>query len=234
MDNREWTQGQTIRIQVAGVSLEGDLIIPQGRATGLVIFSHGSGSSRFSPRNRWVAETLSEAGLATLLFDLLTPQEHELDERTHHLRFNIELLANRLIGAVDWVKQQQALRNLRVGLFGASTGAAAALMAAAERASVISAVVSRGGRPDLAGEALSHIVAPVLLIVGGNDKPVLELNQGAFQALQASQPLQAEYRVEIVPGATHLFAEPGKLEEVAKLAQAWFQQHLSPSSNIHE
>ncbi len=233
MDNRELAQGRTVPIQAAGVSLTGDLIIPKGGATGLVIFSHGSGSSRFSPRNRWVAEMLNKAGLATLLFDLLTSEEHELDERTRHLRFDIDLLAKRLIGAVDWVKQQQELRNLRVGLFGASTGAAAALIAAAERAAVISAVVSRGGRPDLAGEALSRVVAPVLLIVGGNDKPVLELNQEAFQSLQASQLLQTEYCIEIVPGATHLFEEPGKLEEVAKLAQAWFQQHLVPSSNIH-
>lgn len=229
MGNLDLAQAQTVHIQEGEVSLAGDLAIPMGGAAGLVIFSHGSGSSRLSPRNRWVAEALNKAGLATLLFDLLTPEEHELDEQTRHLRFDIELLARRLVRAVDWVKQQQDLQNLRIGLFGASTGAAAALIAAAERATVISAVVSRGGRPDLAGEALSRVVAPVLLIVGGNDKPVLELNQEAFQALQASQPLQTEYRIEVVPEATHLFEESGKLEEVARLAGEWFQQHLSPS-----
>jgi dienelactone hydrolase len=202
--------------------LEGELIIPKERVLGIVIFAHGSGSSRFSPRNRLVAEALNRVGLATLLFDLLTPPEHEIDQQTRHLRFNIKLLADRLIDTVDWVKQQPELQQLRIGLFGASTGAAAALVVAAERPGLISAVVSRGGRPDLAGESLARVVAPTLLIVGGNDIAIIELNR------QAIQSLQTEYRLEIVSGATHLFEEYGKLEEVAQLAGGWFRQHLSP------
>lgn len=231
MSRQEPASVRNVRLPAAGVSLRGDLALPQGGATGMVVFSHGSGSSRLSPRNRGVAETLNEAGLATLLLDLLTPEEHALDRQTRHLRFDVELLAGRLVGAVDWVKQQAELRHLRIGLFGASTGAAAALMAAAERAAAISAVVSRGGRPDLAGEALSRVAAPVLLIVGGNDRPVLELNQKVRQSMQAGRPLRAECRMEVIPGATHLFEEPGKLEEVARFARQWFQHHLSLSSN---
>ena len=226
MGNSTSVQADTVRIPVGEVSLEGELAIPMRGASGLVIFAHGSGSSRFSSRNRWVAETLNGMGLATLLFDLLTAEEQEEDQQTRHWRFNIELLSARLIGTIDWVKQQPELSHLAVGLFGASTCAAAALTAAAARPDRVKAVVSRGGRPDLAGEALSRVVAPALFIVGGNDAPVLELNQETVQSLQATQPLQTEYRIEIVPGATHLFEEPGKLEEVAHLTGQWFQQHL--------
>jgi dienelactone hydrolase len=222
MGNPISVQARQVQIPAGEISLEGELVIPKEKASGLVIFVHGSGSSRFSPRNRLVAKTLNETGLATLLFDLLTPPEHEIDQQTRHLRFNIELLANRLIDTVDWVKQQPELQQFRIGLFGASTGAAAALVVAAERPGLISAVVSRGGRPDLAGEALPRVVAPTLLIVGGNDRSVIELNREAIQSLQT------EYRLEIVSGATHLFEEPGKLEEVARLAGGWFWQHLSP------
>ncbi|QBQ53139.1 alpha/beta hydrolase [Nitrosococcus wardiae] len=229
MGNPTSVQARPMQIQAGEISLEGDLAIPKGGASGLVIFAHGSGSSRLSPRNRLVAETLNGAGLATLLFDLLTPEEQEVDQQTGRLRFNIDLLAERLISTLDWVKQQPELQNLRIGLFGASTGAAAALMAAAERPTLIKTVVSRGGRPDLAGEALPRVTAPTLLIVGGDDAPVVKLNQEAIQSLQATQPLQAEYCIEIVPGATHLFEELGKLEEVARLAGEWFQRHLSPS-----
>lgn len=229
MDNPSAIQARLIQIQAGEISLEGKLAIPRGGASGLVIFAHGSGSSRFSPRNRLVAEILNEAGLATLLFDLFTPEEQEIDQQTRRLRFDIELLSERLVGTLDWVAQQAELQNLRIGLFGASTGAAAALIAAAARPEQVKAVVSRGGRPDLAGEALPQVAAPTLLIVGGHDAPVVRLTQEAVQSLQASQPLQAEYRIEIVPGASHLFEEPSKLEEVARLAGEWFQQHLSPS-----
>jgi putative phosphoribosyl transferase len=226
MENSIEIQTNNVRIPVNEVSLEGELTIPKPGTSSLVIFAHGSGSSRFSPRNQWVAEILNGMGLATLLFDLLTSEEQEEDQHTRHWRFNIELLAARLIGAIDWAEQQPALGRLAVGLFGASTGAAAALAAAAARPNRVKAVVSRGGRPDLAGEALSQVVAPTLLIVGGSDAPVLELNQQAVQSLQATQPLQTEYRIEIIPGAAHLFEEPGKLEEVARLAGQWFQRHL--------
>jgi dienelactone hydrolase len=221
MENPVSIQVHQVQIQAGEIFLGGELVIPREKTSGLVIFAHGSGSSRFSSRNRLVAETLNRVGLATLLFDLLTPSEHEIDQQTRHLRFNIELLANRLIDTVDWVKQQPKLQQLRLGLFGASTGAAAALVAAAERPSLISAVVSRGGRPDLARESLARVVAPILFIVGGHDMSVIELN------LQAIRSLQTEYRLEIVSGATHLFEEPGKLEEVAQLAGEWFEQHLS-------
>jgi dienelactone hydrolase len=185
-----------------------------------VLFAHGSGSSRFSPRNRFVADFLNEGGLATLLLDLLTAEESEIDERTGALRFDIGLLSGRLIGAVDWLGARPDTRDLRIGIFGASTGAAAALNAAAERPAQVAAVVSRGGRPDLAMAALPRVRAPTLLIVGGLDGPVIGMNRSA-----AAQ-LACEHQLEIVPGATHLFEEPGKLEEVARLARDWFQRHL--------
>jgi dienelactone hydrolase len=186
----------------------------------VVLFAHGSGSSRHSPRNRHVARLLNEAQLATLLIDLLTPDEEAVDLRTAHLRFDIGLLAERLVGAADWLTQHPDTRELPIGCFGASTGAAAALVAAAERPEAVAAVVSRGGRPDLAGAALGRVRAPTLLIVGGNDFQVIELNRAAFAELRC------EKQVLIVPGATHLFEEPGALDEVASRACAWFQRHL--------
>lgn len=206
-------------VQAERTLLEGNLTLPKG-AKGLVVFAHGSGSSRFSPRNRYVAQTFNEAGLATLLFDLLTSEEHAVDQKTRELRFDIDLLSRRLIGAVDWAQIQPDTQSLRIGLFGASTGAAAALIAAAKRPHRVKAVVSRGGRPDLAGNALPEVEAPTLLIVGGEDTLVIELNR------QAGGRLKGPYRIEIVPGATHLFEEPGKLEEVARLAGEWFNQYL--------
>jgi putative phosphoribosyl transferase len=212
-----------VLVRVGEVALEGDLALPQGAAA-LVVFAHGSGSSRHSPRNRLVADTLNNAGLATLLFDLLTPDEERIDLRTRELRFNIALLAERLTGAVDWARTQAATQHVHIGLFGASTGAAAALMTAVQRPETVGAVVSRGGRPDLAGDALPKVKAPTLLIVGGEDAQVLALNR------QASRLLQAENRLDIIPGATHLFEEPGTLEEVARLACDWFMQHLLAST----
>jgi putative phosphoribosyl transferase len=189
-----------------------------------VLFAHGSGSGRHSPRNRYVAQVLREAGLATLLIDLLTAEEEEVDLRTRHLRFDIGLLAERLVGATEWLERNPDTQDLRVGYFGASTGAGAALVAAAERPEPIGAIVSRGGRPDLAGPALPRVTAPTLLIVGGNDFPVIGMNQ------EAMEQLRTEKRLEIVPGATHLFEEPGALEEVARLAADWFVRHLDPDS----
>jgi len=210
---------QDITVDANGIPLPGDLALPDG-ATGLVIFAHGSGSSRFSSRNRFVAEQLNDAGLATLLFDLLTAEEHQVDEQTRFLRFDIEMLAARLTSTLDWAGGQDRIRDLRFGLFGASTGAAAALVAAARRPNSVSAVVSRGGRPDLAGDSLEKVRAPTLLIVGGLDTQVIELNNSA------SQTLHCEKRMEIVPEASHLFQEPGKLEQAARLARDWFVQHL--------
>jgi dienelactone hydrolase len=207
-------------IGTEGVTLQGDLSVPAG-ALGLVVFAHGSGSSRFSPRNRFVASELGAAGLATLLFDLLTPAEEKVDRRTAELRFDIQLLAERLAGAVDWCAASCELRHMGIGIFGASTGAAAALICAAERPDIVRAVVSRGGRPDLAGPVLRRVKAPTLFIVGGRDREVLALNQ------QASQMMTAERRLVTVPGATHLFEEPGTLEEVARLASDWFGRHLT-------
>jgi len=202
--------------------LEGDLVIPE-KATAVIAFAHGSGSSRRSPRNRYVARVLQEGGLATLLFDLLTVEEERIDIRTAHLRFDIALLARRLSQTTEWLKRDADTRNLLVGYFGASTGAAAALVAAAERHDVF-AVVSRGGRPDLAGASLRAVKAPTLLIVGGDDTEVIAMNQDAFRQLRIE-----EKRLEIVPGATHLFEEPGTLERVASLARDWFQRELSNS-----
>lgn len=215
---------QPVLIQADNVMLEGDLVIPQG-ATGIVLFAHGSGSSRHSRRYRFVARQLQEAGLATLLFDLLTMQEENIDVLTREHRFDIDLLTRRLVGATHWLDQQLQTGQLVVGYFGASTGAAAALRAAAVLPDKLGAVVSRGGRPDLATDALSYVQAPTLLIVGGWDEQVLELNRLAQAQLQAPNCL------EIVPGATHLFEEPGTLEQVAELAKNWFVKYLrNPSS----
>jgi putative phosphoribosyl transferase len=206
-------------LPVGDVELRGDLTIPDG-ARGIVLFAHGSGSSRLSRRNQFVARQLNEGGLATLLFDLLTPAEEQEDALRGHLRFDIGLLAGRLIAATDEIRGHSDTRRLRVGYFGASVGAAAALVAAAQRAEVVSAVVSRGGRPDLAGETLTQVRAPTLLIVGGADHPVMEINGAAFEQLRT------EKRLEIIAGATHLFEEEGALEEVARLARDWFSQHF--------
>ena len=199
--------------------LEGDLTVPR-EAIGTVVFAHGSGSGRFSPRNRYVAAELLRGGLATLLMDLLTPAEEVIDRRTAHLRFDIRLLSARVIAAIDRLEADEQIGRLPVGCFGASTGAAAALVAAAARPTKVRAVVSRGGRPDLAGEALRRVTAPTLLIVGGRDPEVLRLNQ------DAQRLLAGESQLEIVPGATHLFEEPGALEQVAALARDWFVRHL--------
>jgi dienelactone hydrolase len=211
-----------VRVTTAGVELQGGLVVPDG-AHGMVLFAHGSGSSRHSPRNQYVARVLRQAGLGTLLMDLLTVEEENAEQYTRHLRFDIEMLAVRLIGATDWLRQQPATRELPVGYFGASTGAGAALMAAADRPDVVRAVVSRGGRPDLAGPALMRVHAPTLLIVGGADGPVIDLNKRALELLEGEKELR------IVPGATHLFEEPGALEQVARLAADWFARHLEPA-----
>jgi putative phosphoribosyl transferase len=208
-----------VRVSADPVELEGNLGVPEA-ARSVVLFAHGSGSGRHSPRNRYVARVFQRAGLATLLIDLLTPEEEEVDLRTGHLRFDIGLLAERLAGATDWLMENPDTSNLRIGYFGASTGAGAALVAAAERPEAVGAIVSRGGRPDLAGDALPLVKAPTLLIVGGNDLPVIGMNEEAFAQMQAEKELR------IVPGATHLFEEPGALEEVARLAASWFVGHL--------
>ena len=206
-----------VKVYAAGVTLEGNLIVSPG-ATGIVLFAHGSGSSRFSSRNRYVAEVLRVGGLGTLLLDLLTPEEELVDTRTAHLRFDIELLADRLVGTIDWLARQ--MPKLKVGLFGASTGGGAALVAAARVPERIFAVVSRGGRPDLAGAALPKVKAPTLLIVGGNDTPVIAMNQEAYDRMTCVR------RLEIIPGASHLFEEPGTLEQVSRMARDWFLQYL--------
>jgi putative phosphoribosyl transferase len=203
--------------------IEGNLTLPNTTidAKGTVIFAHGSGSSRHSSRNQYVARVLNNAGIATLLIDLLTKEEEKIDDMTREYRFNIRLLARRLLISTDWLSQYPKLRNLNIGYFGASTGAAAALVAASERINAISAVVSRGGRPDLAGqEVLNHIQSPTLLIVGENDKQVIQLNE---QALKQLGRLEKKKKMVIVPGATHLFEEAGALEEVARLASGWFE-----------
>jgi dienelactone hydrolase len=209
-----------VQITAGPVDLEGNLSVPEN-AAGVVLFAHGSGSSRHSPRNRYVAQVLRQGGLATLLMDLLTATEEREDARTARLRFDIDLLARRLTGAIDWLVGNPATSHLRIGLFGASTGAAAALVAAAERADAVGAVVSRGGRPDLALPVLERVKAPTLLIVGGLDHPVIGMNR------EALDHLQAEKRLEIVAGGTHLFEEEGTLEEVARLARGWFRSHLT-------
>lgn len=206
---------QLVTIPADQVSLEGELVIPQG-AKGIVLFAHGSGSSRHSPRNQYVARSLQKEGIGTLLFDLLSVEE----DAHYETRFDIDLLTLRLLEGTEWLEKHPEIKDLSLGFFGASTGAAAALRAAAKLGNRISAVVSRGGRPDLAMEVLPEVVSPTLLIVGGNDEIVIDLNQQAFERLGSTKDLQ------IVPGATHLFEEPGKLEAVARLAQEWFEKYL--------
>jgi putative phosphoribosyl transferase len=216
----ERPEEQSVQIAANGAQLHGDLALPAD-ATGVVLFAHGSGSSRHSPRNRRVARGLQEGRFATLLIDLLTEAEEQIDDVTRHLRFDIGLLAGRLAGALAWLAERPETRDLPLGLFGASTGAAAALLTAADHPERVSAVVSRGGRPDLAGDALAVVRAPTLLIVGGLDWRVIELNE------QAKRSMSAEVRLEIVPGATHLFEEPGTLERVTEAARDWFAGHAS-------
>jgi putative phosphoribosyl transferase len=211
---------EAVRIDVGSVGLDGDLQLPE-RATGLVVFAHGSGSSRFSRRNRAVAKVLEQARFGTVLLDLLTRDEEARDERTAEHRFDIPLLGTRVVGAVDWVQARPDLRALPLALFGASTGSAAALIAAAERPERIRAVVSRGGRPDLAEDALRRVEAPTLLIVGGDDEPVIAMNRDAMSRMRATVAL------EIIPGATHLFEEPGALDQVARHAVEWCRRHLN-------
>ncbi len=211
---------QDVHFNVPGGRIDGVLMLP-GHAKGIVLFAHGSGSSRHSPRNQYVAQILQRAGFGTLLVDLLTRQEDAIDEYTLKFRFDIDRLADRLVIVIDWLSQQPATADLPIGLFGASTGAAAALQAAAARPGIVKTVVSRGGRPDLAGDALEHVQAPTLLIVGADDTPVIPLNESARQRLSAPA------KQVLVPGATHLFEEPGTLDEVARLASGWFGQHLS-------
>ena len=208
-----------VHIDADGATLEGNLLVPRD-AYGLVMFAHGSGSSRFSSRNRYVAEVLREGGLATLLLDLLTRDEELVDTRTAHIHFDMDLLAERLIGTLRWLGGQPGVSQLPVGLFGASTGGGAALVVAAREPQRVRAVVSRGGRPDLAGPALPNVEAPTLLIVGGEDRQVIELNRLAYEQMRC------ERRLEIVPGASHLFEEAGKLDAVSRLARDWFEEHL--------
>jgi len=216
--SRAGVQKRSVQILLGQADLVGDLVVPE-QATGLVLFAHGSGSSRLSPRNRYVADILNGAGLATLLVDLLTTQEEHIDLQTREFRFNIGLLAERLIGLTEWQSAHPDLSALSLGYFGASTGSAAALIAAAASPRV-RAVVSRGGRPDLAASSLPRVQSPTLLIVGGDDAQVIELNQQAFEALQC------EKKLDIVPGATHLFEEPGALEAVARLAADWYRHKM--------
>jgi dienelactone hydrolase len=208
-----------VQIRADRAVLTGELNIPKD-ASAIVLFAHGSGSSRHSPRNQFVARILNDAGLATLLFDLLTHEEEAIDMQTRELRFNIHLLAERLVHATKWAKQQPETRDLRIGYFGSSTGGAAALVAAVDVPQDVGAVVSRGGRPDLADEALPKVQAPTLLIVGGDDDIVIELNE------QARDRMGCEVKLEIIPGATHLFEESGTLEKVAQLASDWFVNHI--------
>jgi dienelactone hydrolase len=212
---------RTVSIPAGRLKLEGTLGVPAG-ARGLVLFAHGSGSSRFSPRNRYVARTLRDGGLGTLLLDLLSATEEEVDEVTRHHRFDIPMLAERLVVAIDWLAAEETTATLPIGLFGASTGGGAALVAAAERPGRVSAVVSRGGRPDLAGEALARVEAPTLLLVGGRDEVVIGMNE------HARAQMHGEVRLEVIPGATHLFEERGALEQVAARASEWFLRHLRP------
>lgn len=215
----EWVHN--IRIPAGEATLEGHIHLP-AHASGIVLFAHGSGSSRHSPRNQYVAQVIRAAGIGTLLFDLLTPEEEAIDVRTRSLRFDIQLLAERLEDATAWVAHADETQPLRIGYFGASTGGGAALVAAARLGQAVGAVVSRGGRPDLAGAALPRVITPTLLIVGGRDDTVIQLNKAAYAQLQCAKALR------IVSGATHLFEEPGALEAVAQLATEWFQQHLQP------
>ncbi len=213
------SEAHEVKVRAGDVQLHGTLTLPPG-ARAIVVFAHGSGSSRHSPRNQFVARVLDERGLGTLLFDLLTAAEEVIDDRTARLRFDIDLLARRLADTMDWLQATEDTRGLKIGVFGASTGGGAALVAAAGRPADIGAVVSRGGRPDLAAAALGHVQAPTLLIVGGDDEPVITLNR------QAMAHMHAPTRLEIIPGATHLFEEPGALEAVAQLAADWFERYL--------
>lgn len=217
--NTAATPGHSLRIPSGQVELEGELSVPLN-ATGVVLFAHGSGSSRHSPRNQFVARTIREAGVGTLLFDLLTQQEEAVDASTRHLRFDIGLLAERLVDATHWIKNESSTAHLKVGYFGSSTGGGAALVAAAELGSEVGAVVSRGGRPDLAGDALPQVKSPTLLLVGELDHPVIQMNE------EARSRMLCERQLKIIPGATHLFEEPGTLEKVARLAAEWFQRYL--------
>lgn len=216
---RKVFSGGEVQIKIGSALLNGELTIPE-KAAGVVLFAHGSGSSRYSPRNQYVARVIRESGVGTLLFDLLTPEEERIDNYTREFRFDIDLLARRLIGSTKWLAGHAEASRLCPGYFGSSTGGAAALIAAAELAEIVGAVVSRGGRPDLAGDALHRVKAPTLLIVGGLDGPVIRMNKDAYAQLRCVKELT------IVPGATHLFEEPGKLEEVASLAAKWFVSHL--------
>jgi len=216
-----------VSIRARGVRLEGELIVPES-PRGIVLFAHGSGSSRQSPRNQSVARTLREHGFGTLLMDLLTEEEESSEHATFGMRFDVDLLARRLLDATDWIAQQESTRSLSLGYFGASTGAAAALTAAAGRPAQVHALVSRGGRPDLAKGALSAVKAPTLLIVGAEDPIVLELNREAFELLRV------EKRLEVIPRATHLFEEPGALDSVAEIAAEWFEGHLTTSASLPE
>jgi putative phosphoribosyl transferase len=213
-----------VRVPIGTDMLAGDLVMPPG-ATGLVLFAHGSGSSRHSPRNRFVARALETRGLATLLIDLLTPEEDAVDRDTAALRFDIPMLAERLVAIIEWLHDQSGTVHLPIGLFGASTGGGAALVAAADRPRSVAAVVSRGGRPDLAGHALPRVTAPTLLIVGGRDTPVIHMNQ------EAMARMHGVVQLEIVAGATHLFEEPGALEQVAALATDWFARYLPQTAS---
>ena len=214
---------QDVQIPVQGVMLHGELFLPP-RSLGVVVFAHGSGSSRFSPRNQAVAKTIRGAGIGTLLFDLLTREEESIDTYTRQLRFDISLLSERLIATVNWLRAQNITGSSPVGLFGASTGGSAALVAAARLGSRISAVVSRGGRPDLAGDSLPFVISPTLLILGGLDDMVIELNRKAISKMKC------EVEMKIIPGATHLFEEPGALGFVARLATEWFVKYLKPEA----
>jgi len=219
-----YTEVRSVLVSTDSIKLHADLTIPKN-AEGIVLFAHGSGSSRYSPRNKYVAQVLQKAGLATLLIDLLTEEEEKVDDYTAHLRFDIGLLAKRLAGTTNWIIKNSDTKNLSIGYFGASTGAAAALVASVDCPVAISAIVSRGGRPDLAGPVLPRVKAPTLLIVGGNDSPVIEMNEEALNLLKI------EKKIVIVPDATHLFEEPGTLEQVARLAADWFVTHLTKTKN---
>jgi putative phosphoribosyl transferase len=210
---------QALKIPVGNIEVEGNMFLPEDAGC-LIIFSHGSGSSRFSPRNQYVAKEFNKAGMGSLLFDLLTPNEEEEDDLTGQYRFNISLLSQRLVSVTDWLQNDPQTSSLKLGYFGASTGAAAALIAAAKLSRLVSAVVSRGGRPDLAGQYLPDVRAPTLLLVGGDDEEVIELNK------QAQAQMTNKNKLVIIPGATHLFEEPGKLEEVSRFAADWFNQYL--------
>jgi putative phosphoribosyl transferase len=217
---------RNMQIPAGDVELQADVALP-AHPRGLVVFAHGSGSGRLSPRNRYVADVLQSAGLGTVLVDLLTPAEERIDVVTAELRFDIDLLAARLVAVTDWLITDDVAADASVGLFGASTGAAAALIAGAARPGTVAAIVSRGGRPDLAGHALESVHQPVLLIVGGADPVVTDLNRRAMEVIPG------EVRLEVVPGATHLFEEPGALEQVARLARDWFVRHLTSAARVH-